>query len=108
MLSHDLVVYGGTDMSGLEFRSSRRASADSVPAPNRRGLPGQSAFFASVTAADGTVDVVFQAVTDVPVGTAPGPGVVPYDSYLTRSTDNGARWSSPVRRVRSLPGAAGP
>ena len=53
----------------------------------------KSAFFASVTVADGTVDVVFQAVTDVPVGTAPGPGVVPYDSYLTRSTDNGATWS---------------
>jgi hypothetical protein len=68
-----------------------------VPALNRRGLPGQSAFFASVTVApDGTLDAVFQALTDVPAGTAPGPGVVSYDSYLTRSTDNGATRSSPV------------
>ena len=27
-------------------------------------------------------DVVFQALTDVLAGTAPGPGVVSYDSYL--------------------------
>lgn len=68
-----------------------------MPALNRRGLPGQSAFFASVTVApDGTVDVVFQALSDVPAGTAPGPGVVSYDSYLTGSTANGATWSSPV------------
>jgi len=59
---------------------------------------GRSAFFASITVApDGTVDAVFQALTDVPAGTAPGPGVVSYDSYLTQSADNGATWSSPVK-----------
>ncbi len=60
-------------------------------------VPGSSAFFSSITVApDGTVDVVFQALTDVPAGTAPGPGVVSYDSYLTQSTDHGATWSAPV------------
>jgi hypothetical protein len=60
-------------------------------------VPGQSAFFASITVApDGTVDAVFQALTDVPAGTAPGPGAVSYDSYLTQSTDHGATWSSPA------------
>jgi hypothetical protein len=61
-------------------------------------VPGRSAFFAAVTVApDGTVDVVFQALTDVPTGTAPGPGVVSYNSYLTQSTDKGATWSSPIK-----------
>ena len=60
-------------------------------------VPGSSAFFSSITVApDGTVDVVFQALTDVPAGTAPGPGVVSYDSYLTQLADQGATWSSPV------------
>jgi hypothetical protein len=59
-------------------------------------VPGQSAFFASATVApSGTVDVVFQALTDVPTGTPPGPGVVFYNSYLTQST-NGTVWSTPV------------
>ena len=49
--------------------------------------------------------MVFQALTDVPAGTAPGPGVGCYDSYLTRSTDNGATWSSPatISKVSSDP-----
>jgi hypothetical protein len=86
VLSHDLSAHGGTGMSGSSSAAAAGASADSVPALTRRGLPGQSAFFASVTVApDRTLDVAFQALTDVPVGTAPGPGVVCYDSYLTRS-----------------------
>jgi len=57
----------------------------------------RSAFFASV-AAEGAknVNVVFLAMDDVPTGTAPGPGVVQYDAYLTRSTDGGATFSPPL------------
>jgi hypothetical protein len=52
---------------------------------------GRSAFFAAVaTDPSNTVDVVFQAMDDKPTGTAPGAGVVHYDSYLARSTDGGA------------------
>ena len=60
-------------------------------------VAGRSAFFASIAVApSGTVDVVFQALTDVATGTAPGPGVVSYDTYLTQSTDGGATWSGPL------------
>ncbi len=61
-------------------------------------VPGRSAFFASVTTDPGNnVDVVFQALDDVPTGTAPGAGVVHYDSYLTTSADGGISFSSPLR-----------
>src|SRR5207245_5620762 len=43
----------------------------------------------------GHVNVVFQAMDDKPAGTAPGAGVVHYDSYLTRSTNGGVSFSSP-------------
>src|SRR2546428_9402156 len=89
---------------------------------------GRSAFFASVaTDPSGNVDVVFQALDDVATGTAPGAGVVHYDTYLTRSTNGGAGFSGAngitpgaphPRRVRAhtlgapslggLPSAVGP
>ena len=60
-------------------------------------VPGRSAFFASVaTDPSGNVDVVFQALDDVATGTAPGAGVVHYDTYLTRSTNGGASFSGPT------------
>jgi hypothetical protein len=60
-------------------------------------VAGRSAFFASIAVSPvGTVDVVFQAIDDVPTGTAPGAGVVLHDTYLTKSTDGGASFSSPV------------
>ena len=58
-------------------------------------VSGRSAFFASVAAGpDHTVNVAFLAMDDVPACTAPGPGVVHYDAYLTQSTDGGSSWSS--------------
>ncbi len=60
-------------------------------------VSGRSAFFASVTTdPSGNVDVVFQALDDVATGTAPGAGVVHYDTYLTRSTNGGASFSGPT------------
>lgn len=71
-------------MSGLEFRRSRGGFCGQCASTEPSRLAGQSVFFASVTVApDGTLDVVFQALTDVPAGAAPGPGVGCYDSYLT-------------------------
>jgi hypothetical protein len=59
-------------------------------------VPGRSAFFTSTdTDPSGNVDVVFQALDDVPQGTPPGPGVVTYDTYWARSTDGGATFSTP-------------
>lgn len=59
-------------------------------------VAARSAFFASVaTDPAGNVDVVFQALDDVPTGTAPGAGVVHYDTYWTRSTNGGTTFSSP-------------
>ncbi len=61
-------------------------------------VPGRSAFFASVTTDPSNhVDVVFLALDDVPVGTAPGAGVVHYDAYFTQSTNAGASFSSPSK-----------
>jgi hypothetical protein len=58
-------------------------------------VKSRSAFFASVaTDPSNNVDVVFQAMDDRPAGTAPGAGVVHYDSYLSRSTNGGATFSS--------------
>ena len=45
-------------------------------------VKGRSAFFASVAVGPvGDVNVAFQAMDDVPASTAPGAGVVHYDSY---------------------------
>ncbi len=58
-------------------------------------VKGRSAFFAAVaTDPSNNVDVVFQAMDDKPAGTAPGAGVVHYDSYLARSTDGGATFGN--------------
>jgi hypothetical protein len=60
-------------------------------------VAGRSAFFASVTTdPSGTVDVAFLALDDVPSGTAPGPGVVHHDAYLSQSTDGGNSFGSPM------------
>ena len=64
---------------------------------NAGDVSGRSAFFASVTTdPSSNVDVVFQALDDVATGTAPGAGVVHYDTYLTRSTNGGASFSGPT------------
>jgi hypothetical protein len=61
-------------------------------------VSGRSAFFASVAAEPGHfVNVAFQAMNDRPSGTAPGPGVVHYDAYLTRSTNAGASFGPPMK-----------
>ncbi len=61
-------------------------------------VSGRSAFFASVSADPANnVNVVFQALDDVPKGTAPGSGVVHYDAYFTQSSNGGGTFSTPVK-----------
>jgi hypothetical protein len=61
-------------------------------------VPGRTAFFPGVAVSpDGSkVTVATQALDDVPAGTAPGAGVVSYDSYLAESTNGGATFGGPV------------
>ncbi|HUR34607.1 MAG TPA: sialidase family protein [Vicinamibacterales bacterium] len=60
-------------------------------------VPGRSAIFNALST-DGAsnVHLVFQAIDDVPPGTAPGAGVTSYATYYTRSVDNGLTFASPV------------
>ena len=61
-------------------------------------FPGRSTFFPGVAVSpDGTkVTVASQALDAKPAGTAPGAGVVSYDSYIAESV-NGAPFSAPVK-----------
>jgi hypothetical protein len=61
-------------------------------------VPGRSTFFPGVAVTpDGTrVAVAAQALDAVPAGTAPGSGVVFYDSYLATSVGGGA-FSAPIK-----------
>lgn len=60
-------------------------------------VPGRSTFFPGVAVTpDGSrVTVAAQALDAVPAGTAPGPGVVFYDSYLATSVGGGV-FSPPI------------
>ena len=59
---------------------------------------GRSEIFQAVAVdPTGRVELVFNALDDVPVGTPPGAGVVFYDAYWTQSTDGGATWSTPLK-----------
>ncbi len=63
-------------------------------------VKGRSAFYPSVAVnpVDGSkIFIGFNAIDDKPFGTAPGAGVVSYDSYYVLSTDAGATFGSPVR-----------
>jgi hypothetical protein len=92
-------------------QATRRVSADAiyeVVHSNDGGLTwsapvtaadvsGRSAFFGSISADPaGNVNLVVQAMDDVAQGTAPGAGVVTYDSYFAQSTDRGKTWSTPI------------
>jgi hypothetical protein len=61
-------------------------------------VSGRSAFFASVTADPANkVNLVFQAADDVPEKTAPGAGVVKFDTYFAQSSDGGATFGTPTK-----------
>jgi hypothetical protein len=61
-------------------------------------VSGRSAFFAAVAVdPSDRVDLVFNALDDKPAGTAPGAGVVFYDTYFTQSNDGGASFGAPLK-----------
>jgi len=61
-------------------------------------VAGRSEIFQTVTVDRiGRVELIFDALDDVPVGTPPGAGVVSYDAYWTQSTDGGATWNTPLK-----------
>jgi hypothetical protein len=65
---------------------------------NALDVSGRTAFFPGLAVSpDGKVSVATQALDDVPAGTAPGAGVVFYDSYFAKSTDGGGSFSAPVK-----------
>jgi len=53
-------------------------------------VSGRSAFYPAVAVSGDNVFIGFNAIDDVPAGTAPGAGVVYYDAYYVLSTDGGA------------------
>lgn len=83
---------------GSAMLSVSRDGGQTWSAPAVAGdVSGRSAFFVTLTTEPtDAVDVAFLAVDDRPSGTAPGAGVVHYDAYLTRSTDHGGTFTSPV------------
>jgi len=62
-------------------------------------VEGRTAFFNGVAVSPNgrKLSVASQVLDDVPADTAPGAGVVSYDSYLAESTDGGASFSAPLR-----------
>lgn len=61
-------------------------------------LPGRSALWSAVTAdPSGKLNVIFQALDDLPGGMYPGPGTAYYDTYFAQSIDGGATFSVPLR-----------
>jgi len=62
-------------------------------------VDGRTTFFNGVAVSPNglRVSVATQAIDDVAAGTAPGAGVVSYDSYLAESTDDAKTFSAPLR-----------
>ncbi|HYT80046.1 MAG TPA: sialidase family protein [Actinomycetota bacterium] len=60
-------------------------------------VAGRSPFYPGVATNGSDVFIGFAAIDDVPAGTAPGAGVVAYDSYYVLSTDGGASFGAPVK-----------
>ncbi len=83
--------------SVLVSKSSNGGASWSSPA-TALDVTGRSAFFTGIAVSpDGSkVTVATQALDDVAPGTAPGAGVVSYDSYLSESVGGGA-FSTPLR-----------
>jgi hypothetical protein len=61
-------------------------------------IPGRSSFFVALaTDPNGKVNLVFNALDDVPPGTPLGAGVVSYDTYWAQSSNGGASFSAPLK-----------
>jgi hypothetical protein len=66
-------------------------------------IAGRSAFFPALAVdPNGKVNLVLNAVDDVPPGTTPGEGVVHYDTYWVQSSDGGSTFTDPFK-ISSAP-----
>ena len=65
-------------------------------------VASRSAFYPAVAVSGNNVFVGFNAIDDVPTGTAPGAGVVLYDAYYALSTDGGANFGAEAK-ISALP-----
>jgi hypothetical protein len=59
-------------------------------------VAGRSPFYPAVAASGSEVFIGFNAMDDVPSGTAPGAGVVSYAAYYVLSSDGGANFGTPA------------
>ena len=76
---------------------STNGGANWSPASTALDVSGRTAFFPGIAVSpNATVSVATQALDDVKAGTAPGAGVVHYDSYFAKSTNGGASFTAPV------------
>jgi hypothetical protein len=94
------VVMTSTSTNGLAW-STPVAAVD---------IPGRSSFFQTAAVdPNGKVNVLVNALDDVPVGTPPGAGVVHYGAYWAQSVDGGVTFGTPleVSWVESDPDASG-
>lgn len=60
-------------------------------------VSSRSAFYPAVAVSGTSVFIGFNAIDDVPTGTAPGAGVVSYDAYYVLSNDSGGAFGAPVK-----------
>jgi hypothetical protein len=60
-------------------------------------VTGRSAFYPGVAVSASNVFIGFNAIDDKPAGTAPGAGVVFYDSYFVLSSNSGASFGASVK-----------
>jgi hypothetical protein len=60
-------------------------------------VAGRTPFYPAVAVSGSNVFIGFNALDDVPKGTAPGAGVVLYDAYYVLSTDSGGTFGAPVK-----------
>ena len=93
-------TFGTTSGHGVVKLASSTNKGQSWASATIANVAGRSAFYPAVAvnpAAGSKIFVGFNAIDDVPFGTAPGAGVVLYDAYYTTSTNGGASFGVPVK-----------
>lgn len=83
---HSVVKLAKSTDSGASWKVSTAAD-----------VTGRSAFYPGVAVSASNVFIGFNAIDDKPAGTAPGAGVVFYDSFFVLSSNSGASFGAPVK-----------
>ncbi len=94
-------VFGATSGHGVaQMATSTDRGSTWSTAATIADVTGRSAFYPAVAvnpSDDSKVFAGFNAIDDVPFGTAPGAGVVFYDTFFVVSTNGGSSFNAPVR-----------